>query len=67
MIYDPVEEELFKIVKNKYRLVAIISKRVSQLNSGMQPLVETDSKWNTTIAIKELAEGKVKFRIKEND
>lgn len=66
MIFDPIEEELSKIVKNKYQLVAIITKRVSQLNAGMQPLVNDTSKAKTSIAIRELAEGKIKFRIKEN-
>lgn len=66
MIFDPVEEELFKKVDNRYQLVAIISRRVGQLNSGMPPLVATGSGRNITIAIKELAEGKVKFRIKED-
>lgn len=66
MIFDPAEEELLKKVNNRYQLVMLISKRVEQLNSGMPPQIETNSKHNATIAIRELATGKVKFRFKED-
>lgn len=46
-------------IDNVYKLVIVTSKRVRQLNDGSPKLVETGSKKPTTIALEEIAAGKI--------
>lgn len=44
---------------NKYALVTLAAKRAKQLKSGAPPLINTDSRNPLTIALMEIAEGKI--------
>ncbi len=46
-------------IDNVYKLVIVASKRVRQLNEGSPKLVETNSRKATTIALEEIAVGKI--------
>ncbi len=46
-------------IDNVYELVILASKRVRQLNEGSPKLVETRSGKATTIALEEIAAGKI--------
>jgi len=60
MINEISAEELSKKINNVYRLVVVASERTRQLARGARPLVDTESKKLTTIALKEIREGKVR-------
>lgn len=60
MAYIPIEK-LLRGTLNIYKLVMAVAKRATQLSEGAQPLIETSSKKITTIALEEIAEGKVHF------
>ncbi|MCD5401485.1 DNA-directed RNA polymerase subunit omega [candidate division NPL-UPA2 bacterium] len=46
-------------IGNVYKLVIVASKRVRQLNEGSPKLVDTDSIKPMTIALEEIAAGKI--------
>lgn len=52
-------EKLRANIDNVYKLVIVASKRVRQLNEGSPKLVETNSGKPTTIALEEIAAGKI--------
>lgn len=56
----PSADELEKRVNNKYSLVIAVAKRSKELMEGAPKLVETKSKNPITIALEEIAAGKVK-------
>lgn len=58
MAYVEIERLLEK-VGSLYKLVTLASRRVLELSEGAQPLVETDEKDPSAIALKEIAEGKI--------
>ncbi len=63
MSYMPRE----KVVKNEdslYKLTLIAAKRAIELNNGAKKLIETESKKFSTIALEEIGEGKVKYKVK---
>lgn len=60
MIKPPLEELLDR-VDNKYALVIIASKRARQLKDGALPMVDIDSANPVSIALEEIATGKVRF------
>lgn len=53
-------EKLLANTGRQYRLLAIAFQRVHQLNAGMLPTIVMSSKKNVTIALQEIAEGKVR-------
>jgi DNA-directed RNA polymerase subunit omega len=60
MIFGDVSlADLLKIVPNRYRLVQAVAKRARQLNEGATPLVECGTENPLTIAMHEIAEGKI--------
>lgn len=64
MSYIPRE----KILKNEesiYKITLLAAKRAVELNNGSQKLVETNSTKFSTIALEEIAQGKVRYKIKE--
>ena len=67
MVYMPLEE-LLKKTGSLYKLVNLASKRALQLNEGASNLLEDndDSKKISTIALKEILEGKVNYKIKKS-
>jgi DNA-directed RNA polymerase subunit omega len=66
MPFPSLEKSLNK-VSNRYLLVVLAAKRARQLNRGAAPQVETKHKKPTSIALGEVAEGKVGYRLKEDD
>ena len=67
MSYFPIEE-LLKHTDSIYKLVILASKRALELNEGAPKMVEKDfAKKLTTIALQEIAQGKVGYReVKSN-
>ena len=57
----PSLEELLAQVDNKYALVIIAAKRARQIKEGMLPLVDIDSINPVTIALEEIATGKIRY------
>ncbi len=66
MPFPSLEKSLNK-VSNRYLLVVLPAKRPRQLNRGAAPQVETKHQKPTSIALEEVAEGKVGYRLKEDD
>ena len=60
MIKPPLEELLDR-VGNKYALVIIASKRARQLKDGSLPMVDIDSASPVSVALEEIATGKLRF------
>ncbi len=60
MAYIPLEK-LLRSSSSLYKLVMAASKRATELSQGAEPLVQTSSKKISTIALEEIAEGKVQF------
>ena len=60
MIKPPLEE-LLEQVESKYALVMVAAKRARQLKDGVLPLVDIDSTNPVTVALEEIATGKVRI------
>lgn len=60
MIYPSIDE-LDAKVGSKYALVIAVAKRARQLREGATPLVESKSKNPITIALEEIAAGKIRI------
>lgn len=60
---NPSIVDLKEIVGDKYSLVVITSKRARQLIEGDKRLIEVDSNKPLTVAINEVAEEKIKFKV----
>lgn len=52
-------EKLLKNAGGQYSLLMMAFERTRQLNNGMPPVIKPPSKKNVTIALQEIAEGKV--------
>ncbi len=57
----PSLEELLGQIENKYALVIIAAKRARQIKEGVLPLVDIDSTNPVTIALEEIATGKIGY------
>lgn len=62
MSYIPVQELLSK-TNSIYKLVVLASKRAVELNAGAGKLVEADGQKVCSIALEEIAQGKVKLKL----
>lgn len=62
MIKPPLEALLGR-VENKYALVIVAAKRARQLKEGALPMVEVDSGSPVTVALEEIAAGKIRFEM----
>jgi DNA-directed RNA polymerase subunit omega len=60
-------EDCLKQVPNRYILTILASKRVKQLVKGAQPLIDPENHKPTVIALREIARGKVKPELIEED
>ena len=60
MIY-PTLKELLEKVDSKYTLVVAVSKRARQIVDGQPKLTKTASNKPVTVAINEIAEGKLTY------
>lgn len=65
MIY-PSPDKIDKQVESKYALVILAAKRAKQLKEGSRPRLATDSTNPLTIALEEIADGKVQCRFDED-
>lgn len=60
MLVKPTVLELLTKVDNRFRLVAITSKRARQIAEGSVPLTKKEEPSPVSLAADEIAEGKVK-------
>ncbi|MGH2348600.1 MAG: DNA-directed RNA polymerase subunit omega [bacterium] len=60
MIKPPLEALLDR-VENKYALVIVAAKRARQLKDGALPMVDVESGNPVTVALEEIAAGKIRF------
>ena len=60
-------EKIFKDSDSIFRITLLAARRAVELNNGAQKLVETTSKKFSTIALEEIIQGKVKYKIKEKE
>lgn len=58
-------EKLNENVDNVYRMVILAAKRSRQLADGAPKLVDSKSAKFSTLALLEIAEGKIKYKEKE--
>jgi DNA-directed RNA polymerase subunit omega len=59
-VIKPPLEELLSQVDNKYALVMAAAKRARQLKDGALPLVDIDSANHVSVALEEIATGRVR-------
>ncbi len=52
-------------VSNRYLLVVLSAKRARQINRGAAAQVESKHKKPTSVALEEIAQGKVGYRVKD--
>lgn len=64
MSYMP-REGIFKKGDSVYKVTLTAAKRAVELSTGSKKLVETDSKKFSTIALLEISQNKVKYKIKK--
>lgn len=55
-------EKAFSKIPNRFLLNTLLAKRVHQLNNGAAPMVEADGSSFLEVALRELAEGKLRFQ-----
>ena len=53
-------EDCIDKVESPYELVLVAKERATQLNSGLEPTLDKDNDKNTVIALREIAEEKIK-------
>ena len=58
-------EELLKRCGSIYRLVILAAKRAKEVAEGAPPLVETPQRKVTSIALEEILQGKVLYKVAE--
>jgi len=63
---DKVIEKCLERFGNRYLLVALAAKRARQLVAGYEPLIESKRSKATTLALEEIAEGKVSIESDED-
>jgi DNA-directed RNA polymerase subunit omega len=59
-VIRPPIETLLERVPNKYLLVMLAAKRARELRAGQLPLVDVDSQNPVTVALEEIAAGRIK-------
>ncbi|NLZ39369.1 MAG: DNA-directed RNA polymerase subunit omega [Firmicutes bacterium] len=60
MIYPSIDD-LMEKVDSKYTLVIAAAKRARMLNEGAPKLIETNSSKDVTVALEEIAAGKISY------
>jgi DNA-directed RNA polymerase subunit omega len=58
-------EKIFKNGDSIFKVTLTAAKRAIELNNGAQKLVETRSNKFSTIALEEISQGKVKYKLPE--
>jgi DNA-directed RNA polymerase subunit K/omega len=59
-------EKIFKGSNSIYKITLLVARRAVELNNGSKKLIETNTTRFSTIALEEVAAGKVTYKIKEN-
>lgn len=65
MIY-PSADKIDKEIESKYALVVLAAKRARQIKEGAPHLIQTASVNSLTIALEEIADGKIKYEFDES-
>ena len=65
MSYMPVGK-IFKDAGSIFKLTILAARRAVELNNGANKLITTNTTKFSTIALEEIAAGKVKYKVKEN-
>ncbi len=66
MAHAPIEE-LQRHCSSMYKLVILAAKRAKELVDGARPLIQTDHKKVTSIALEEILQGKVQYKAPEEE
>lgn len=61
----PVLSKSLDKVSNRYLLVVLAAKRARQINRGAAPQVDSRHNKPTSVALAEIAQGKVGYRVKD--
>ncbi len=61
MIVKPTVRELLQYAENRYALVIAAARRARQIANGATPLTDKEDSLPVTIAVNEIAEGKIKI------
>ena len=61
VLNQPPLDVLLEKVDSRYTLVVAAAKRARQLMEGVEPLIDVNSSKPVTIALNEIAAGKVKY------
>jgi DNA-directed RNA polymerase subunit omega len=61
----PSLENALNKVSNRYLLVVLSAKRARQINRGAAARVESKQKKPTSVALEEISQAKVEYRVKE--
>ncbi len=64
MSYVP-RESVFKKGDSIFKVTLLAARRAIELNNGAQKLIETATKKFSTIALEEIGQGKVKYKVKQ--
>lgn len=63
MSYMP-REKIFKDGDSIFKVTLIAAMRAIELNRGAHPLVKSDSNKFSTIALEEISQGKIRYKVK---
>lgn len=66
MSYMP-REKIFKNGDSIFKVTLIAARRAIELNNGAKALVETSTKKISSIALEEISQGKIRYRVKEQE
>ena len=64
---DMPKEELLDKVGSIYKLVILAARRAIELSDGAQKLVQTKLTKPTMVALEEIRQGKVSYKVKEKE
>ena len=68
-INEPAEERVHPFLDSKYRMIIVAAQRSKQLQRGARPRIEMDTQQHkhTRVALMEVEQGKIDFKIKEEE
>ncbi len=64
---DVTSEKALSMVGNAFILTILLSERAKELRQGAKPLVATDSRNPHDIALQEICEGKISYKLPEGN
>jgi len=67
MLEELKDEKLVEKIGGRFKLTALIQKRLVYLNKGARSFVETDKKNKLQVVLQEIREGKVYLDMDENE